>query len=110
MTTPRHSPIGPTNIPTTNPTSPNDDRLIVRWGHNGSISTAVPTWIPTNDNCPPPAAARPTKSLRSKGMLHANKLLGKYKVPTDFHGPTKSFPLQRRLPPAITFKFNGMLW
>jgi hypothetical protein len=110
MTTPGHSPIGPTNIPTTNPTSPNDDRLIVRWGHNGSISTAVPTWIPPDDNYPPPAAARPTKSLRSKGMLHANKLLGKYEVPTDFDGPTKSFPLQRRLPPASTFKFDGMLW
>jgi hypothetical protein len=43
-------------------------------------------------------------------MLHANKLLGKYEVPTDFHGPTKSFPLQRRLPPESTFKLDGMLW
>jgi hypothetical protein len=43
-------------------------------------------------------------------MLHANELLGKYDIPTDFDGPTKSFPLRRRLLPAHTFKFDGMLW
>ena len=70
---------------------------------------SVPNWIPPDHNCPPPAAARPTKILRSKGMMHANELLGKYKVPTNFDGPTRSSPLQRRILPR-TFKFDGMLW
>jgi hypothetical protein len=43
-------------------------------------------------------------------MLHANKLLGKHDIPTDFDGPTKSFPPRRRLLPVHTFEFDGMLW
>jgi hypothetical protein len=42
-------------------------------------------------------------------MLHANELLGKYEVPTDFDDLKKSFPPQRRPPPG-TFEFDGMLW
>ena len=63
---------------------PTDDNLVVRWGHNGSISTAIPTWIPPDDKCPPPSTAGPSKPFRSKGMLHANELLGKYHISTDF--------------------------
>jgi hypothetical protein len=106
---------------------PNDNHLIVFWGNNGNITTSIANWIPPNNNFPPPTAARPTRKI-SKGMQHANEILGKLQVPTDFrditqppHSPsdecnnldvTQTTPpkyLQRN-PLPKSFKFDGMLW
>jgi hypothetical protein len=67
---------------------PNNGHLAVRWGNDGNITTSVANWIPPNDNCPLPAAARPTKKILN-GIQHANEIVGKLKVPTDFHGITR---------------------
>jgi hypothetical protein len=107
MTTPCCPPIIPAPSPR-NVQIPNNDHLVVRWENDGNIIMFVANWIPPENNCPLPAAARPTKKI-SKGMQHASEILGKLEVPTDSPRSTRSPHLQRCHPPR-TFKFDGMLW
>ena len=57
--------------------NPNNNSLVVSWGISGNISTSFANWIPPDNNPPPDFTTHPTKTI-SKGMEHANKIIGKF--------------------------------
>jgi hypothetical protein len=67
---------------------PSHNHLVIFWGNGGNITTLAANWIPPDVNSPMLAAAHPTKKV-SSGMQHANQILVKLQVPTDFQGITK---------------------
>ena len=126
MTTPRHPPIIPSNLPPSNSPPPNDDHLVVRWGNDSNITASVTNLIPPDETCPPHADTGPKKKL-SKGLQHTKEILGEYdprtatapddpspsdqpSKPFDLDGPRKSPPkyLQQRAQP--TFEFDSLIW
>ncbi len=125
MTTPNPPPTTPTTPHQQSSTEPptkttsNNDHLVVRWKNNDTISTSIANWIPPDNDTSPSASARPTKKL-SKGLLHAQDILGKCNDPTET-GTTKPINLDRprnapseylkhRQTPQDSCEFDGIHW
>ncbi len=127
MTTPHRPPTMPTTPrqqsytePPTK-TTPNDDHLVVHWNwkNDGTISTSIANWIPPDNDTSSSASQGPTKKL-SKGLLHAQDILGKCNDPTEtgttepinLDGP-RNTPLEYlkcKQTPQDSFDFDRMHW
>ena len=80
---------------------------------------SIANWIPPNNDTSPSASARLTKKL-SKGLLHAQDILGKCDdpmetgttKPIDLNGPRNapSEYLKHRQTPQDSSKFNRIHW